>query len=116
MDGFSVEFHFDKHALMAQVEKLKDKAIAVVANEALKDANYYARMDTGEMIRSSERASRPDEGLLVWDTPYARRMYYTGAPSLDTNPNASLMWAHRGYSENHTKYNRMARMIAGMGM
>ena len=111
-DGFTVEFHFDKAALMARVEAAKVMGIAAVSNEALKDANYYAREDTGELIRSSIRASRPEQGELVWDTPYAKSMYYTGTPSQDTNPNASLLWAHRGYSENHAKYNRMLEKIA----
>ncbi len=111
-DGFTIEFHFDKAALMQRVYAASAKGIAAVANEALKDANYYAREDTGELIRSSIRASRPEEGELVWDTPYARSMYYTGTPSQDTNPNASLLWAHRGYAENHAKYNRILDRIA----
>ena len=33
-------------------------------------------------------------GLLVWDTPYAKRVYFTGTPSHDENPDAELMWVH----------------------
>jgi len=111
-DGVTVELHFDKAALMARIEAASKKGIAAVANEALKDANYYARMDTGELIRSSLRASRLEEGELVWDTPYAKKMYYTGTPSRDANPNASLLWAHRGFAENRAKYNRILEKVA----
>lgn len=111
-NGVEIEFQFDKAALMTRIEAASKKGIAAVANEALKDANYYARMDTGELIRSSLRASRPEEGELVWDTPYAKKMYYTGVPSRDANPNASLLWAHKGYAENHAKYSRILEKIA----
>jgi hypothetical protein len=114
-DGFTVHIEFDPAKLMARIEAESKKGIAIVANEALKDANYYAREDTGMMIHSSITASRPEEGGLVWDTPYAKKMYYTGVPSTDTNPNASLMWAHRGYAENHEKYDRIMAHAHHMG-
>lgn len=111
-EGFTVELQFDKSVLAAKIQTASEKGIAAVTNEALKDANYYAREDTGELIRSSIRASRPAEGELIWDTPYAKKMYYVGHPSTDTNPNASLLWAHRGYAENHKKYERILETVA----
>ena len=110
--GFTVKIEFDKAKLKAKIETASKKGVKEVCNEALKDANYYARFDTGEMIRSSERASRPEDGELVWDTPYAKRVYYTGTPSTDKNPNASTLWAHKGYAENHEKYNRILEKVA----
>ena len=34
---------------------------------------------------------------ISWNTPYARRVYYTGTPSKQANPNASLMWAEKAH-------------------
>lgn len=107
MSGFKVRLVFDKSKVAAKVEAARDRGIAEVGNEALKDANYYAREDSSTLIKSSIIASKPEKGRLVWDTPYAKRMYYTGHPSTDTNPNASLMWAHKGFAENHKKYDAM---------
>ncbi len=45
---------------------------------------------------SSAKGSDPENGKAVWDTPYAKRVYYTGTPSKDKNPDASLMWAQKG--------------------
>lgn len=103
-NGFTVRVEFDKARLMQSIKAASQEGIAEVSTEALKDANDYARQDTGELIRSSIRASQPEKGILVWDTPYAKRVYYTGRPSTDTNPNASLLWAHKGYAENSRKY------------
>jgi len=102
-----VDLKFDKAALMVKIKGITQKGIAAVSNEALKDANYYARMDTGELIRSSIRASNPKKGELVWDTPYAKRVYYTGVPSTDANPNARTLWAHHGFAENKDKYQKI---------
>jgi hypothetical protein len=115
-EGFTVHVEFDTVKLMARIEADTKKGITAVANEALKDANYYARKDSSEMVRSSIRASRPEEGELVWDTPYAKKVYYTGTPSKDNNPNATLMWAHRGYAANRAKYDRIMAHVHGAGV
>lgn len=75
-------------------KKLEEKARYLLASQVLADANKHARMDTGEMIMSSQRASDLPKGLITWDTPYARRVYFTGTPSTDRNPDAELMWVH----------------------
>ena len=31
----------------------------------------------------------------MWQTPYALKMYYTGTPVTDKNPNASLQWCEK---------------------
>ena len=105
--GFNVKFNFDKNRVAASIRANCDKGIAIISNEALEDANHYAREDSGELIRSSLRASQPEKGRLVWDTPYAKRMYYVGHPVKDVNPAASLMWAHKGASANKGKYLKM---------
>lgn len=112
----SVKVIFNKAAAAARIQAASKVATAIIANEFLKDANYYARMDTGELVRSSQRASSPEEGELVWDTPYAKKMYYTGTPSLRPNPNASKMWAHKAHRKFKDKYNRLAQMAIKKGV
>lgn len=72
--------------------KLAEKARYLLASQILADANKHVRMDTGELRDSSLRASDIPKGELVWDTPYAKRVYFTGTPSHDRNPDAELMW------------------------
>lgn len=109
MNGVTVTL--DKAAVMARIKGAAAEATPIITNEFIKDANYYARHDSGEMIRSSIRASKPDDGLAVWDTPYAKRVYYTGNPSHDRNKNASLMWAHKAARKFKAKYQSMAQKI-----
>lgn len=102
-----IEVVIDKAAVIGKIQVRNEKLRTIVANELLKDANYYCKQDSGELIRSSIRASKPEEGLLIWDTPYAKKQYYTGTASKDTNPNATIMWAHKAKDENKEKYERM---------
>ena len=45
--GFNVKFNFGKARVAASIQANCDKGIAIISNEALKDANYYAREDSG---------------------------------------------------------------------
>ena len=73
-------------------DSLSEKARYLLSSQILADANKHAREDTGELIRSSQRASDLPKGQLVWDTDYARKVYFYGTPSHDKNPDAELMW------------------------
>lgn len=105
----AVKVTLDKAAVVARIAADSKKATTKVANELLKDANYYCREDTGELERSAIRASRPEEGVLIWDTPYAKAAYYTGTPSKDRNPNASKLWAQKAVDENRDYYQELAQ-------
>lgn len=114
---FKVDVIFDANKLASKIEKASQIGLRAVGVEALKDANFYARMDTGEMIRSSITAFSPPTHRsfsvrLEWITPYAGKVYYTGTPSKEENPNASLLWAHKGYAENFKKYEEMLQKSA----
>ena len=68
------------------------KARYEVSRQILDDSNIFVREDTGELRRSSVRGSDLPRGIIGWDEPYAKRVYFTGRPSTDRNPNASLQW------------------------
>lgn len=89
-----VQLESNTKEFVERFEKLAEKARYLLSSQVLADSNKHARMDTGEMIFSSQRASDLPKGLLVWDTPYAKRVYFTGTPSTDRNPDAELMWVH----------------------
>lgn len=94
--------------IRARVTAGKKAMIHAVAEQALRDSNYYCRQDQGTLISSSQTASVPANGRLIWNTPYAKRVYYTGTPSHDVNANASLMWCEVA----HTNHGRDWDLIA----
>lgn len=82
------------HRLEKKLKSACMHAQKEVAKTALEDANAYCRYWSGELVSSSKN-SRLEKGLLIWDTPYARRVYYLGTPNKRINPNASILWAHK---------------------
>ncbi len=109
MDNFTIKS--DKKSIVAKIKARCQKAQEVISSEFLKDANKYARHDSGEMIESSQRSSDLKKGIIRWDTPYARKVYYLGTPSKDRNPNASLQWARKAHLENRKKYKEIIEKI-----
>lgn len=89
-----VNVQVDTAAIESKVMKATEKAQFALDEQVLKDSNFYAPEDTGELMRSGVRFSRIGEGIIEWSTPYSRRLYYNPQYnfSLDTNPNARGMW------------------------
>jgi len=108
-------FSFDSAAVKARIQRLNDVAIPIVAKEALKDANALARRQSGALVESSITHSDLNHGRLIWQTKYARRMYFTGKPRLNKNRRATLMWAHKAARANIGKYTRIVNEVVKGG-
>lgn len=89
-----VNVQTDTGLIERKVLEATKKAQFALDEQVLKDSNYYAPEDTGELIRSGVRFSQPGEGHVEWNTPYARRLYYNPQYNFshDTNPNAQGLW------------------------
>lgn len=96
-------------ALAKIVEKTVELSIPEITSEFLKDSNYYAPMVTGDLRRSGINFSDFDKGRVVWQTPYARRLFYNPQYnfSKDANPNARGLWAEYAKEQNKDKYKAM---------
>ena len=94
MAGIKVSVSLDKQTVTDRIKKSTSLGQELMAQQALKDSNIFAKHDSGEMIASSLKASKLDEGLLIWDTPYAKRQYYLKSAFKTKNQQATMMWAH----------------------
>lgn len=110
------EFKPNKTRIAARIQSGIDEMVPAVAEQALADCNHFARRDQGTLIQSSQTASDLEKGELVWNTPYARRVYYTGTPSKDANPNASLMWCQKAEKAYGKDWQRTAQKSFNKGM
>lgn len=77
-----------------ELKQKAKRAQFLLDSQVLKDSNFYAPQDTGTLIASGITASPLGEGKVVWNTPYARRLYYNPQYnfSKDKNPNARGLW------------------------
>lgn len=66
------------------------KVLPKLADTILADCNTYVRRQDGHLAESGT----PENGgkQIVWNTRYAKKVYYTGTPRRNKNPNASLRW------------------------
>ncbi|XLP25991.1 minor capsid protein (plasmid) [Bacillus toyonensis] len=89
-----VNVRVDTHQIESKVMEATQKAQFALDEQVLKDSNFYAPEDTTELKRSGVRHSRPGEGHVGWDTPYARRLYYNPQYNFshDVNVNAQGLW------------------------
>lgn len=102
----------DKGRVRVQIEeRLSDKVIPALSEQILADSNDYARMDTGALIQSSLLHSTPQTGHLEWRTPYARKVYYTGTPSLNKNPRASRQWVEVARKNHKKDWEKLAQKL-----
>lgn len=80
---------FPKYKLDAAV----NRAFFAAREQILNDCNEYVRVDQGTTRDTAYTEVSNNTLTLVWDTPYAKRIYYTGKPSKNINRKASLRWA-----------------------
>ena len=111
----SVEVTTDIQAITQRIARDKEKMIFLVTTQALKDSNNYARRQSGDLIRSSLIATDYEKGILIWDTPYAKKVYWTGTPLKNKNPNARLMWADFAKANHNKEWLKIAQRGASDG-
>lgn len=82
-----------------------------------KDTNEFVPMDTGMLAESVLRASNFGDGKLVYDEPYASRLYYGESFnfSRDVHPKATHHWFEKAKGIHLDKWGRiLARLLGGM--
>ena len=111
--GKSIRLEMDVRKVAGRLQKQLDDALPLIASEVRSDCNRYVRVDQSTMKQSSYTASDLRSGKIVWNTPYAKRMYYTGTPSTNVNANASLRWCEKAKEQHAQTWLETAQKMAG---
>lgn len=98
---FNVRVNIKTDQLHSKRTSAKRAAQMQVDQDVLKDSNYYAPQDEGTLIRSGVLSSLIGKGRVIWNTVYARRLYYNPQYnfSKDRNPNAQGLWFEAAKAE-----------------
>lgn len=88
-----VNVYADSSGTLLGILKKATAAQIKLSRQAFSDCSKYCKKDTGRLMASGR--VNPLDGVMTWDTEYARIAYYTGNPDRSKNPHASLMWAHK---------------------
>lgn len=96
----------NKAEVQAKVEGAWNRALYALSAQVLQDCNEYVKVDQHTLESSSYTASRLSEGVLVWDTPYAKRQYWAIQTSL--TPGRTWKWCETAKKKNLHKWARIA--------
>lgn len=109
----SVRININENTIILKEEGAWKKVLPMLSSEILTDCNEYCKRDTGMLIASSLTHSRLNEGVLVWQTPYAARQYYEIRTAYkDKNPKATWRWVEVAKQHRKDRWERKAREIA----
>ena len=99
MIGLNVTVDLNK--LKPNLDKRVKKMQLILDTQVIKDSNFYAPQMDGALQNSVLIASQIGSGILMWDMPYARRLYYNPQYnfSTDRNPNAQGLWFEAAKAE-----------------
>ena len=112
-----VKIMINRHAVEAVVRTAWDKGLPLLSSEILNDCNQYCKEDTGTLIASSLIHSKLKEGVLVWQTPYARRQYWEIRTAYRTvNPRATWKWCEVAKRANADRWQKQAQKLLEMNL
>ena len=110
----AVKVFVDRGKIAVKINTLWKDNLATLSEEILNDTNQYCKEDTGTLIASSLVHSLPEQGKLIWQTPYARRQYWEIRTAYtDVNPKATWKWFEAAKRANMAKWEKQANALMG---
>jgi len=113
--GYDLVIHTE--ACVGRFDDYYKKAQSWLDNEVLKDSDPYVPMDTGNLRNSGISGTKLGSGEVVYNAPYARRMYY-GVHfnfSKDKHPKACAQWFEKAKAANKSEWEKGAEKIIRNG-
>lgn len=109
----NVRVDFDAKKLSRKYQSRAKAAQVVLDESVMKDTDPYVRYRTGALARSVQTASLVGQGLIIYDTPYAQKVYYDSKSNVtrDVHPKATPFWAEKSKKENIRSWTDAVRRI-----
>ena len=107
-DLSGIERRFSAQALQAKQ--------AAFARRVAFDMRDKVPVDTGALRDSEPVSSDYENGLIVWNTPYAQDVYNADRVRTVRNPNAVPHWAEASKAEKLGDWEAFAAALLGEGM
>ena len=109
----AVKVDVNETLIKINIDRAIKDGMKPLCSQILKDCNEYCKEDTGMLIASSLIHSQLDEGLLIWQTPYAARQYYAIPTAYkDVNPKATWRWCEVAKNTYKERWIKQAQAIA----
>lgn len=110
---YDIKVDFDMGALTRKYKNRVGIAQKKLDEAVIKDTDRYVRYRTGVLARSVQTASHIGEGLIVYDTPYAKKIYYDTKSQVtkDVHRDATPMWVDVSKKKNLANWIRTAERV-----
>ena len=103
-----MKIQINKAQVHARVMGAWKANLHALTTEILADCNEYVKRSPNHTMRDSSLIhSKPSEGLIVWETPYARRQYWEIQTAL--TPGTTWRWIETAKRHHLTRWNRLAQ-------
>lgn len=91
----SVTININKQRIFGRVDKAWAKTLPDITREIRDDANEYVKVQNRALYASALEHSELDQGIIRWQTPYAKRQYWEIETAYtEQNPRATWKWFH----------------------
>ena len=98
----------NKSAVEAKVNKAWKDSLFALTTEILADCNQYVKRSPEHTMRDSSLIhSKPGDGLIVWETPYAKRQYWEIQTAL--TPGTTWRWIETAKTRHFDKWQESAQ-------
>lgn len=109
-----ISVKFDRAHVLEKFNVTNPAIMEPLAREVLADCNEFCKEDTGTLIASSLIHSRLSEGILIWQTPYAKKQYWQIRTAFtDVNPQATWRWADAAKARYSARWARQLQILMG---
>ena len=91
----------------AKVDNAWKNGLPILSEEILNDCNQYVKVRHHQLEQSAITHSELDKGLLIWETPYAKRQYWEIQTAL--TPGTTWRWIETAKRNHFDKWKNAAQ-------
>ena len=102
-----VKVYIDPNTVSAKVMSAWQLGLAKLSEEILADCNEYCKVDQTTLRKSALTHSKPQEGKLIWQTPYAKRQYWAIKTAL--TPGTTWKWCETAKKKHKARWQKKAQ-------
>lgn len=104
---------FDSNKIKKRMQDSLTVAQVWLDTSVLRDCEPYVPSSSGELIRSARTATKIGSGEIIYNTPYARAVYYGYHGKSQTRPLATRLWFETAKLVHGDKWIKGVKKIGG---
>ena len=104
-----VKIDVNESMIASKVQIAWEKSLFALSSQILGDCNQYVKFDRGALESSSYASSRLSKGVLIWNTPYAKRQYWEIKTSL--TPGRTWKWCETAKKKHRADWQKLAERL-----